>query len=244
MDREVYQRLEKFEDTHWWFVARRKILAEIFTRMIRPASGACILEAGCGTGGNLAMLQKFGAVDAFEYDSQARAAACTKSGLTVSFGALPDNIPFVDTKYDVIALFDVLEHIEPDVAALTALRSYLSPGGVIFVTVPAFSALWSHHDVTHHHHRRYSKTSLELAAGHAGLKIERSFYFNMLLLPIAIAVRGLKALSGHKTPDDDLPSPWLNNLLTRIYASERNLIGRVPMPFGLSLGAILVIEGV
>lgn len=239
MDRDVYRRMQELEATHWWFVGRRKILSEVISRLIRPAKSARILEAGCGSGGNLALLKSFGHVDAFEFDAQARARASDVAAMDIPFGALPDQLPEAPAPYDLICMFDVLEHIEQDTASLKALADRLADGGALFLTVPAFPSLWSHHDNAHHHHRRYTKTSLEAVAAEAGFTVERSFYFNALLFPLAWAVRGLKSLVRSNAPDDALPPPFINTAMTRIFASERRLIGRVPMPFGLSLGAVL-----
>ena len=69
--------------------------------------------------------------------------------------------------------------------------------------------------------------------------MEHIQYFNMLLFPVAIAFRALKALMRKDTPDDDMPGPLLNRLMFSVFRTERHLIGRVPMPFGLSVCAVL-----
>lgn len=239
MDRDVYDRLALLEDEHWWFAGRRRIVSEILSRLVGLKRGSAILEAGAGTGGNLAMLSGFGDVDAFEYDEAARQIARRKSGREVEFGMLPGQVPFADRRYDVIVLLDVLEHIEDDGATLAALAERLGDGGRIVVTVPAFQSLWSHHDETHHHFRRYTRSTLSEVAAKAGLHVERSFYFNSFLMPLAVGVRKLKALLGKDSPDDAIPGRIANAVLQRILATERYLIGRFPMPAGLSCGAVL-----
>ena len=239
MDREVFQRMQDLETRHWWFLARRQIIREVIHRYASTGQGARLLEAGCGTGGNLMMLSAFGHVDAFELDDQSRAAASVQGGMEVLPGSLPNEIPFDGITYDVIGLFDVLEHVEPDADALASLRSRLRPGGAIVLTVPAFPFLWSRHDETHHHFRRYTKTTLAKTADRAGLLVERSFYFNTALFPVAVLMRGLKKLVGSDVPDDEMPPAWLNTAMYRVFAAERHIVGRVPVPFGLSLGAVL-----
>lgn len=239
MERTVYDRMHELESGHWWFVARRKVIAALIDRHLHRKSDAAILEAGCGSGGNLLMLGQFGQVDAFEYDATARRHAAEKARIDVRFGALPDDLPFDDRRYDLIGLFDVLEHIEADTASLAALRDRLSDRGVILVTVPAFPWLWSRHDERHHHFRRYTRSSLAKVAGAAGLKVRYASYFNFFLFPLAVTARGLKRLTGSDTPDDTMPAPLVNATLTRIFGIERHLVGRIRLPVGLSLAAIL-----
>lgn len=239
MDRLVYERMNAQEAVHWWFAGRRDIIRQTIKRLIALPEEARILEAGCGTGGNLEMLKSLGDLDAFEYDAAAREIAEQKSDLSIPFGALPNDIPNAGKQYDLIALFDVLEHIEDDEATLESLGARLSDDGRIFVTVPALPWLWSSHDVRHHHFRRYTRRSLRDVADRAGLDVESTFYFNGLLLPVAIGLRWLKALTKSDTPDDTVPAAWLNRLLYRVFSAERHLIGRVPLPVGLSVCAIL-----
>lgn len=239
MERCVYDRMNELEARHWWFTARRQIIAALIHPLLKEKTNVAILEAGCGSGGNLSMLRHFGKVDAFEFDSVALQAAEEKSGLDIRFGALPDEIPFEDNRYDLIGLFDVLEHVEADEASLAALAGRLSERGKILVTVPAFPFLWSKHDERHHHFRRYTRASLAEVAQKAGLKVSHSNYFNTFLFPLAVASRVLKKLMGRETPDDQLPPAWINAALTHVFGVERHLLGRMSMPFGLSLAAVL-----
>ncbi|MEI4196328.1 class I SAM-dependent methyltransferase [Roseovarius sp. E0-M6] len=239
MERSVYDRMNELESRHWWFTARRAIIASLLKPVLAGKTDAAILEAGCGSGGNLAMLSDFGNVDAFEFDDGARHAAKGKSGLDIRFGALPEDVPFGNQRYDLIGLFDVLEHVEADEASLAALSERLGEGGKIIVTVPAFPLLWSTHDERHHHFRRYTRASLSEAAKKAGLKVSHSSYFNTFLFPLAVAARAVKKLTRSKVPDDRLPPAWVNAVLTRVFGFERHLLGHVRMPFGLSLAAVL-----
>ena len=123
--------------------------------------------------------------------------------------------------------------------SLAALAARLSDKGVILVTVPAFPFLWSRHDERHHHFRRYTRKTLAEVAAKAGLKVRYSSYFNFFLFPAAVATRALKRLTGSETPDDSMPSGWVNGVLTRVFGAERHLVGRLRLPFGLSLAAVL-----
>lgn len=239
MDRSAYASLNEQEGGHWWFVARRAILESLIARRIAPRPGARILEAGCGTGGNLAMLAAHGRVDALEYDGEARSIAAARGIGRIEPGMLPGRIGFGEDRYDLIALLDVLEHVDEDRASLAALAARLAPGGRILLTVPAVPWLWSDHDVIHHHKRRYTLDSLTAAARDAGLKVESVGYFNSLLFPLAVAARTVAKLLGKSGGHDAPPSPLVNMLFTRIFGWERHLLGRVRFPIGLSLYAIL-----
>ena len=238
MDRAVFDRMQAQEETHWWFSGRRRVIAALIGRTVNLPDDAKVLEAGCGTGGNLAFLSRFGALDAFEYDSAARAAAELRLGRPVPAGALPDTIPG-RRKYDLIALLDVLEHVEQDTESLRALGARLKVDGCLVVTVPAFGWMWSRHDEVHHHYRRYTRAQLTAVAEAAGLTVVASGYFNFLLFIPALLLRFAKKIAGRDTPDDSLPPAPLNALFKAVFSVERHLIGRVPMPFGLSVFAVL-----
>lgn len=239
MDRDVYDRMAQHDATHWWYVARRRILADLMARVIRPAPAARILEVGCGTGHNFDMLGRFGTVEAIEIDDGARALAEQRLGRTIMTAPLPALDGVADGTYDVIALLDVLEHISDDVTSLQSLKRKLKPGGKILLTVPANPWMWSAHDLAHHHHRRYTQKSLNSVIAWAGLKVDLMSHFNSLLFPVAAAARVIGKLVGKTTSDDQMPAAPVNALLTGIFGLERALIGRVPLPAGVSIVAIV-----
>jgi SAM-dependent methyltransferase len=226
------------EDHHWWFAGRRAIIRSLIETRIDRRDGMRILEAGCGTGGNLSLLREYGELTAFEYDADAREYARASSGMDVTHGALPDGIGHIAGTFDLIALFDVLEHIEQDREAARALASKLAKGGAMLVTVPALQFLWSDHDRLHHHHRRYSRRQLVDTLEAGGLRVEYVSYFNSLLLPVAILQRLASRFSGGASDPNALPPASLNRLLTSIFTSERQVLKRGTLPIGLSLCAI------
>jgi SAM-dependent methyltransferase len=238
MERAVFDRMAEHDQVHWWYVARRHILSDLIEREIRLPDQARLLEIGCGTGHNLDMLGRFGRLDAIELDPEARTLASHRLGRPVADAALPELPGVPDRSYDLIALLDVLEHVDGDEAALRSIGGKLAPGGRILVTVPAYQWMWSAHDEVHHHKRRYSRRQLRSVAEAAGLRVERIGYFNSLLFPLAAAVRLAGKLVGKDESDDKLPPAPLNRLFRGIFGLERHLVGRVRLPAGVSLFAI------
>lgn len=239
MERVVYDRMAELDGLHWWYRARRDILSTLIEREIRLPDQARILEIGCGTGHNLMMLSNFGRVDGIEIDGAARAIASSRLGHAVGDARLPD-LPGVPKRhYDMVAILDVLEHVEDDRAALRSIAERLKPGGRILITVPAFPWMWSAHDVVNHHHRRYTKRTLRKAVAEAGLKVEFLSWFNSLLFPLAAAARVAGRLTGKEDSDDALPPKPVNALFEAIFGLERHAIGRAPFPPGVSLVAIV-----
>ncbi len=235
MDRIVYDRMAAHDSTHWWYRARRDILADYLARYGELPANARILEIGCGTGHNLPMLAAFGSVEAIEIDPAARAIASQRLGRPVGASPLPALPDVPRGQYDLVAVLDVIEHIEDDVAALNAIRSLLAPGGKVLIAVPAHQWMWSAHDVVNHHHRRYSQRSLRAAIDAAGLEAEKLTPFNSLLFPLAAGARVMGRLTGRDDSDDAPPPPAINSLFEGIFRLERHLVGRVPMLTGVSI---------
>lgn len=238
MERQVYDRMAEHDQEHWWYRGRRKVLEALIKRVVRPAPGSRVLEIGCGTGHNLAMLSQFGTLDAIEVDPQVRAMAEKRLGRTVMTAPLPDLIGVPDESYDLIGSFDVIEHVEDDRAALAGICRCLSEGGKFVMTVPAHQWMWAAHDVLNHHKRRYSKSRLRALFENSSLRLEKIGYLNSFLFPAAIAARAVGGLTGKEDTDDKLPAAPLNTALEAVFSQEARLIGRLPLPPGLSLWAV------
>jgi SAM-dependent methyltransferase len=239
VERVVYDRMAELDRVHWWYRARRNILSDLIERRIQLPPRPRILEIGCGTGHNVLMLKRFGEVDAIEIDEAARELASERLGKPVGAAPLPELTGVEDGKYDLIAILDVLEHVEADEEALASMARKLKPGGRILVTVPAHPWMWSAHDVVNHHQRRYTKKSLQDVIARAGLKLDMISYFNSLLFPLAAAARLAGRVTGRQDSDDKLPPRPLNTLFETLFNLERHALGRLPFPPGVSLVAIL-----
>jgi SAM-dependent methyltransferase len=238
MERIVYEKMAELDQQHWWYRARRQVLAALIRRKARPPAGGRLLEIGCGTGHNLEMLSEFGQLDALELDDTARAVAEKRLGRPVMDSPLPELRGVPQKAYDLVAALDVIEHIDDDEASIDSIATLLKPGGKLVMTVPAHEWMWSAHDVVSHHKRRYSKRSLKKLIEGSPLRLEAMGYLNSLLLPAAIAERLASKARGKQDADLWLPPRPVNAMLETLFASERHLIGRVPLPPGLSLFAI------
>jgi SAM-dependent methyltransferase len=240
MDRDYELQTHQAEDRHWWYRGRRTVLDGVIAQLGLPAN-ARILDAGCGSGRFMVELAKLGAVTGVELSETSVALARKRALGEVIAGSVLE-MPFADDSFDLAVSLDVIEHLQDDLAALRELRRTVAPGGALLVTVPAYQWLWSGHDEINHHHRRYTRRSLQHAAEQAGWRQVRTTYFNSLLLPVAILLRVLDRFST-KTTESSLdlwvpPAP-LNWLLERPLALEAALIARSGrIPAGLSLLAV------
>ena len=235
--------MAEIDRDHWWFVGRRRIVTALIERFAPERRPLRILEVGCGTGSNIAMLRGFGEVDAIEPDDRARAFSERRTGLAIKGGYLP-HVPLEDGRYDLIVLLDVLEHIPDDLGALAALAPKLAAGGRLLLTVPALPGLWSGHDVAHHHQRRYTARALEAVIAQAGFRTLHRAAFNSVLLPVIGAVRFANRLLRRRGGDEDaLPPRPLNRMLAAVFGAERHAAVRGLFPLGVSIALVAAPAG-
>ena len=235
MESSAYSGMRAIEERHWWYVARRQLLARVLAQFT-PSRKLDILEIGCGSGGNLPMLSRFGRVFGVEPDAHCRAQAASLGLGPVKDGSLPDSLPY-SQPFDLICLFDVLEHVEDHSAALSALHQALKTDGRLVIAVPAFPILWSELDAIAHHRRRYTQATLLPLVRKAGFSVRYTTYFNTLLFPIILPIRLIQRLWPQPTASAHfrLPATLINESLRAIFALERVLIPRFSLPFGVSL---------
>ena len=240
MDRDYELQTHRAEDRHWWYRGRRTVLEGVLGGLDLPA-GTRILDAGCGSGRNMIELARYGTVTGVELSETSVALARERQCGEVVAGSVLE-MPFPNHSFELAVSLDVIEHLEDDLTALREMRRTVAPGGALLVTVPAYQWLWSGHDEINHHHRRYTRRSLQHVAEQAGWRQVRTTYFNSLLLPVAIVLRVLDRVST-KTTESSLdlwvPPEPLNWVLERPLALEAAMIkrgGRIPA--GLSLLAV------
>lgn len=241
MNTAAYLEMSETESKHWWFSGRRAIISKMIRSLDLPLNSK-ILEVGCGTGGNLQMLAEFGEISALEMDLTALEIAAKKTNnlYDIRVGICPNKIPFNDQHFDLICMFDVLEHVEQDTETLIKLKKMLKKNGRLVITVPAYQWLYGAHDEYLHHKRRYSENQLRKKIISAGYKPIKISYFNTILFPLAVIVRLKdKLLGSNSGTGASIPISPINNLFRILFGSERFLLERIDLPFGVSLLCIL-----
>lgn len=240
------QRLLAVEDRHFWFRARNLIIAALVGDPIESLpNGFRILEVGCGSGNVLRVLKRAaagrGSVEGLEVSGPASEAARKRTGLTVTNGHLAD-LPTTES-YDIIAAFDVLEHISDEAGVLQQMRSRLTTGGRVVLTVPAHPKLWSSFDEASEHMRRYTPASLTKALRSAGFDIEYLSYFMFPLYPVMWLRRRLSLRRQHDFGavfDSEFQIvPVINEVAYQVLRREAFVIRhRRRLPIGTSLTVI------
>lgn len=246
MDDALQGQFAEVGGANWWFEGRRQVVRAVLEDALGgepTAPERKVLDVGCGTGPMLGVLGRFGRVDGLELSAEAVAHCRATHGdeVRIRQGRIPDDLP-ADASYDLVGAFDVIEHLADDVGAVARIRDTLRPGGTFVSTVPAFPSLWGQQDVLSYHYRRYRQADYRRVLEAGGLEVVRASYFNMWLFPPVAVVRAVGRLrgDGRRAPgsDFDLSPPAVDRVLTRVFASERHLVRRRDLPFGVSLLAL------
>ena len=241
MELKEYKNLAEREHFFWWNVGRRRILEDALKRHV-VSSHLEILDVGCGPGGNILFLKKFGNVTGIDSSKEALSFARTQGFLkTVESGG--EKLPFPDRSFDIVSILDVLEHMENDIRALQEIFRVLKKNGILLLTVPAYKWMWSEHDEALHHKRRYKKTELLSKIRATGFSLKESSYFVFPAIPfraLKMLLKKIKNILGvHQNKilktDDIILVPFLNMLLIAWLTIERYSMRIFSLPFGSSL---------
>jgi len=236
------------EDRHWWFYTRYREIAACLASA-GPLPQGLVLDVGCGAGNMCHHLSRYGQVLGVDVATKALAVAWRRG-----IPALPADaaaLPFREGTFDLVALFDVLEHCRDDLAVLLEARRVLKPGGLVAITVPAFRWLWSYNDVVNNHFRRYSRLELVRTLSSAGLETARVSYTHgfafvpMLLLALWRRATGRQPRIATPEAEEDayqvemegVPEP-LNRLLRLLGEGEARLLRHIGLPAGTGLVAV------
>lgn len=233
----IYDFIKNSQRNHWWFVGRKKIVDQIL-HLYYPKRIQEAIDIGSGYGAMLPLLLQYCKnVDALEPLLETKPDLIKLGAREVfSISSFPNHS--VKGQYELVTLFDVLEHIADQEKALRIIREQmLKPGGRIILTVPAYQWLWTSHDTVNHHYRRYSKKQLLGLLKANGYKKIKATYFMTVLFPLAVLQRLLMKWS--RTTEEFRPiNPVINFILKVVFSSEALWICHFPYPFGLSVLAV------
>lgn len=232
----TYPILFRVEQSHWWYTGRRRIIAsfveDICSRVKdrRPR----ILDVGCGTGANLLLLSKYGDAEGVDVSDDALA-FCRERGLDRVTKGAGEELPHAEGTFDLVTAFDVVEHMDDDLAGLREMYRVLRPGGHALLFVPTFMFLWGLQDDVSNHRRRYRLPELRRVLEQAGFEIERSTYANITFFLPILAVRKLMKLTGIKTStENSINVSALNGVFGALFGAESTILRYTNLPFGVS----------
>ena len=232
-----YPILYQVEESHWWYVGRRRLL-ESFVADIRAAlnkSKLRILDVGCGTRANLKMLARYGKSEGVEL-SEPALRFCRQRGLEDVRQGAAESLPYGDNTFDLVTALDVLEHLDDDRAGLAEIRRVLLPNGRALLFVPAFMFLWGVQDEVSNHRRRYTRRELSRVVAAAGLEVERASYANFtFFFPVLLVRWIMRLLKLRAATEYGINLPLMNKIFANLFAAERFLLKRAGFPFGVSV---------
>lgn len=244
MERQEYHTLHDIEETYWWHVGRRNILSTVLKRFISTPVDT-IVDVGCGTGADHALLKDFGKkVIGFDTSDDALTYCRSRGWTSVSRIEADHPLPLADHSVDLITLLDVVEHVERDTTLLRDVLRTLKPSGHAVITVPAYGWLWSEHDEALHHYRRYTLKRFMRQLTAVGFEVTLASYVIVFSFPIVVlfrALNGVKNILSGKTSVSSRETSYLrlpqilNALFTRILTWEGKLLRWIRFPFGTSL---------
>lgn len=252
MQKEDYESLYSLEETFWWFAGMREITSVLLDPLLLPSRKRVILDAGCGTGGNLAWLRRYagdGQVAGVDLVSEATKFCRERAEKYLAQASVTD-LPFADSVFDLVTSFDVLVQLPGEKADEQALREMyrvLRSGGLAFVRVAAYEWMRSGHDEALGTERRYNLEMLRRRMEAAGFRVLRATYANNLLLPLAAVNRLVLKRIGLTDHGSDVKPlapqlQWLNGALKFALTSEARWMKRPGGKLYAGLSAICIAE--
>lgn len=255
MHSQQFQLHADIEDRHWWFVARRRLLTSLIEAVLPPSRHSTVVDVGCGTGANLAGLaDRYHCVGIDASSHAIRLAKQRFPNVRFIHGLAPADLGEVIETTRLVLLTDVLEHVADDFELLSRLLAATQPGTYFLITVPANQGLWSQHDQSFGHYRRYDRQRFEQIWQGLAVRTQFVSYYNARLYPMVKLVRAWNRWRGHSAghagTDFNLPNRWTNTLLTNCFAGEQRRLIRLakgeparPYRQGVSLIALLQRQG-
>jgi SAM-dependent methyltransferase len=245
-DPHYFETLPLVEDRHFWYVHRREAIRDALRRHVKDFGRRPLFDVGCGSGGLLAWLAGEGVPIAGGCDAFPQGLRLARRRLPVRYLLVGDQgPPPLAPGVPMLAFFDVLEHLDEDVATLRWARSVLDEGGYVVLSVPAHPFLFDEADRLARHRRRYTGPELRSKLEEAGLEVVLVRYVMALLVPLLLVARFLGGLLPGRMGDparrratELRVQPGLNAILDALLRGEEALAGICPLPFGTSLIAL------
>ena len=233
-----FAKTRRAADAHFWYYGFRRFITPVLEEVAGGRTDLRILDCGCGVGQNLPMLARHGRSVGLELEPEA-AAAAREFGRPIACADIT-RIPFPDGAFDLAVSFDVLQVLEPDVAAVREMARVVRPGGRVVLTMAALGVLSGDHAEVWNECRRYTPRTARALAESAGLTVDRVSFLFASLFPIMFAVRAAqRALrpfrEGPSHSDIDVPWAPVNSALMLLLDGEAALSRYLPMPVGTSL---------
>lgn len=243
MRQDEYKHIFETEDTFWWYVGIHSLVEKTLKKYIR-SENPFLLDAGCGTGGNLMTLQNYGRAFGIDLSSDALQ-FCNKSrGLKNLVHGSLERLPFRSDSFDAVISIDVLYHlwVKNDEVALNELNRVLKPGGVLILQSAAFEWLRGQHDKVVFTRKRYTKKEIVERLAKTGFTVKLATYRNTLLFPFIFLSRLFEQKKQTPSSDVTVPAAWINAVLQTIMKLENFLLQIFRFPIGSSIYAIAIKE--
>jgi SAM-dependent methyltransferase len=237
MRREEYATLLRVEDAHWWYRQLRRVARFHLDRFAPGWRDGAILDAGCGTGGNLAHLEGEGRRVGLDFSSDALA-GCRTRGMGELVRGDATALPFAPASFDAVLSMSVIYHqwVRDPGAALREIARVLRPGGLLLVDVPAYQSLFSSHDEAVMTARRFREPELRALVESAGFEVLRTTHWMTLLFPAIWLARRLRFFAkGRDFEATEVRPGGTNGLLDVLMRGEAALWQHIPLPFGVSI---------
>lgn len=232
-----YEDIAQNQDTHWWYMGMIVINESLLNTFLSKGEKAKILDAGCGPGAMLPLLQKYGDVIGVDISEEALKYA-KKRGKVIKGDIM--KLDFKDNTFDLVVCMDVLYHmwVKDETKALKEFNRVLKKDGILLLREPAYNWLRGNEDRGSLTARRFSKMSISKNLANCGFRIVKLTYANFFLFPLVLMVRlvgSLKPKSKQGQSDFFILPTFVNQLLYSFLKTERFLMRFVSLPFGSSL---------
>jgi 2-polyprenyl-3-methyl-5-hydroxy-6-metoxy-1,4-benzoquinol methylase len=236
MDAQYALNYRELYENHWWWRARENLILATIVRLKPEGNWGSILDVGCGGGLFFDRLSQFGEVEGVE----------PNSSLVESDNPWKDRIHVSNfdatfqpgKQYSLILLLDVLEHLSNPNSCLRRSEELLDSTGILLMTVPAFTSLWTTHDDLNRHFARYTKQSFLELISLTSLRIQDLRFFFHWTFPVKFFIHCKEKYFQTDPVIPKVPSPSVNALLFRLSIFEQKIFSATPLPFGSSLLAV------